>query len=175
MIDHLVGITVKKFGNPFPGWKGWRAAYNKAKKAAYLAMGKEWHLKIRPRHFTADAKRRYGYAPREGEPGNQNAHGFWKSYTGRKRKYHHHGRPLEWAGQSKRATRLARVTSTSRGVRIAGSLGGLGRRPHPKSPDMEAELLTVDQQDADQMAKVFAKSTDQQISRMHTNQTQVLA
>lgn len=174
MIDHLVGITVKKFGNPFPGWKGWRTAFNKAKKAAYRAMGMEWHLKIRPGHFAAGASRRYGYAPREGEPGNTNTHGFWTSYTGRKQKYHHHRRPLEWESQSKRATRLARVTSTSRGVRIAGSAGRLGLRPYAKSPDMIEELLTVDQRDADQLARAFAKSMDQQISRMQTRETQVL-
>lgn len=171
MIGNLIGLKLKIFGNPFPGWKGWRTFFNRAKKQAYYDAGAVWQMEIRPEHFTLRAAARYGYAPRGGEGGKPDPYGFFRSYTGRKQKKWGHRRPLEWCGRSRRATRLARITSSRRHVRLVVDAGRLGYRPHPASPDMEEELGTLDQRDAKRLAEAWAASMEESLAKLKSVET----
>ena len=160
---NFMGFRLRRFG-PLPGIKGWKGIFGRAKKAAYYALGLMWHVDIRPEHFTKSGAQRYQYAPRGGEAGNPDRYGFWRSYTGRKQKKYHHTKPLMLTGQSQRATRMAMITSTSRGARIAVGAGRLGNKT-PAGPDMEEELITIDQRDARRLADRWAREVEKELAK----------
>lgn len=162
-LPNLIAFNVRRFG-PVPGIKGWRGILGRAKKAAWYALGLMWHLDIRPEHFTKAGAQRYGYAPRGGEPGNPDPYGYWRSYTGKKQKKYHHTKPLTLTGRSQRATRMATVTSTSKGARVAVSAGNLGQQ-NPDGPDMIAELMAIDRRDVTRLAEGWAREVEKELAK----------
>ena len=43
--------------------------WNRLKALAWTLVGKHWHEKLRPKHFTKQGAQEYRYQPRSGEPG----------------------------------------------------------------------------------------------------------
>jgi len=159
---NLVVFSLRYTG-PVPGIKGWRGILNRVKKAAYYAMALLWHTGIRPGHFTRAGAQRYGYAPREGQLGKTDRFGYWRSYTGRKHKQYHHVDPLRLTGRSLRATRTARITSTSRSARLAFNAGKLALK-RADLPDMEQEFTVIDQADAERMAERWTRTLERELA-----------
>ncbi len=116
---------------------------NEDKADAYAETGRYWHKHFRPKHFTKEGAREYGYLPRKGEPGNPHPKGFWASYTGRKLREQKHKLPLVWSGQSRALSAMGRVRATSKGVKVTMPARALNFK-HPKSKiKMAEELRTV--------------------------------
>jgi len=140
---------------PVPNVKGGLAMLNRSKKAGYLAMGRYWFTHLRLQHFTNAAARRYNYAPREGDPGRPDPHGFEASYRGQKLKEQGHTRPLEKTGESQSQTNTANITATSKHVRLSMAAGWIGVHGGGHKIDMEEEFTAIDQRDADELAEAF--------------------
>lgn len=141
---------------PVPNVKRGLTILNQAKRAGYIAMGKHWFIKIRPQHFSNAASSKYGYAPRQGDPGKPRLLGFRWSTQGRKLAEHGHTRPLEKTGESRLETGTGTLTSSSRHVRISMPAGWIGSSAHRRHGiDLADELTRVDQADAEELAGVF--------------------
>jgi len=116
-----------------------------AAKASLAVVGETWHDKTLPEHFKPAAAGRYKYRDRT------------ETYRKRKRRVHGHARPLEYSGEMKRQVlRMARVTSTGRGARVA--LKGpryLYAYRKAGQPDKAAELIAVTPAEAEDMAQVL--------------------
>jgi hypothetical protein len=152
-------IRLKEIG-PVLNARNGQAMANRAKKEAYMAMGRYWHVAIRPQHFTRAAMAAYGYAPRKGDPGRPDPYGFKRSYLGKKLKEHGHTRPLEKTGESMAQTRTATISASSRHVRISFMAGWLASGTRRHAIDLEDELTAINQEDADDLADTFARAAD---------------
>jgi hypothetical protein len=96
-----------------------RADWVRLMAYAWEQVGRKWHLEMRPKHFTKQGALEYYYEPRQGEQTGTSGKRFWSSYTGRKLKKFGHTLPLVWSGETRAASGTAKITATSRGVRIA--------------------------------------------------------
>jgi len=106
-----------------------------------------WHAGMLPHHFgtLAQVQARYPgvYEKRTAK------------YMRRKAKKYKHQRMLDFTGQTRiQVTRAIRISGTSKGAsgRMTGANRGLNFR-RTDQPDMRAELLTVNQQEADELAR----------------------
>ena len=133
----LRGIVVIE-GSP----KKMKGLFSNFVKAELQQIVRDWHRKILPRHFQADAHKRYNYAPRT------------EKYLRYKKKKHPEANDLVWSGESRRMLeRSIRVSGTKR--RAAGTM----QAPRyfwmtsPNHPRMGEELTAVTQQETLEMAK----------------------
>jgi hypothetical protein len=146
-----------------------RKAHNAAAKEAWPDAGEHWFGEIRPKHFTPEGAREYGYHKRKGE--NQSGARFDRSYTGRKLKKFGHTNPLEYSGESKRRTEQGRVSATSRGARVVMNAPALNFK-HPKSRIvMRAELAAISRGDAEDVGRVFDRSYDRGLKQFNETTT----
>jgi len=166
----LTLIKLKEIG-PVPGTSRARAQYNRAKKAAYLAIGKKWFADLRPQHFTKRGAQMYGYKSRKGDPGNPDPYGFRKSYQGQKLKKYGHTRPLVKTGESARATSIASITGSSRHVRLSMPGGWIGATNHKHHIDTLDEFTRLSDSDREVLAETWAESFDRALAMEQATKT----
>jgi hypothetical protein len=131
--------------------------FNELRRHAWEKVGYYWHANFRPKHFTREGAREYGYQPRAGEPGRPKKN-FWRSYAGWKQKHLGHQLPLVLTGELREATRVFRVvatsTATSSRLRVILPAAAKANFRHPKSPiDMRAELTHVSEAEAAELVQ----------------------
>ncbi len=105
-----------------------------AVKAALGAVGLDWHRKTLPDHFKPGAESRYRYQRRT------------PKHLADKLKQFGHQRPLVFTGTlAAEVQRLARITSTGKGVRVVmkGPKYLYMRRRDQKQPDKAKELTAT--------------------------------
>ena len=111
---------------------------NRFMKVSWYAAGIFYHDELAPKRFTVEHGRKARYTKRMGEVLPFGSKGWKRSYYGRKYRSPRGGgvnraEPLVFSGATQRAMKVARVSSTSKGVRIRYPGGrGLNRR-HPRS------------------------------------------
>lgn len=140
-----------------------------AAAAGNAAAVEHWHEHFRAGHFTPAGGRKYGYQPRKGdnEPPRVVSRSTNPRYAGRtvanphyswqKRRRMKHNKPLVWSGRSEQASKVMKVTATSK--RGVGAFTALPKyfyqfRRDLKTPDKAAELTTVVSDEAEAMARV---------------------
>lgn len=89
----------------------------KIQRHMWDTMARHWHRYIRPKHFTPAGAAEYGYRPRTAD------------YVDKKRKKYGHNDPLVFTGTSKRLSRIARITATSKGSKTRMSVPALNFHP----------------------------------------------
>ncbi len=157
-----------------PGVPRWRSHVNRAQKEAWAKGGEYWHLRLRAKHFTKAGAREYHYTPRKGEAGSgvpfkTKRH---ESYLAYKLRRYKHTRPLEATGGLKRLSRMARITSTSKGVRVALSQANKANLRHPKSTiNMREELTTVSVREEQPIARELDRELNLRLNRIKTVDT----
>ncbi len=140
-------------------------ALNQMLVAAWKKVGIHFHEKFRPKHFTKEGAREYGYQKRAGEAGGLGQR-FWKYYTGIKQKTKHHTLPLVWAGEAGGALSLSRSANVD--ARIGGvklNYTGLQKLhlKNPKSPiDMVKEFTTISDAENRELEEVWIKEFERQ-------------
>lgn len=142
--------------------KGMKGAIAKFQKAAFGVIGIMWHRQFRPRHFTHEGSRLYGYTARKGARGS--AVKFKGSYTARKLKAFGHTNPLVFSGLSLRLSKIRDVRATRHGNRVILPTGFNRRNPH-SNIDMRAEVTAVVRSEEVKLTKRFDGSLQQQIDR----------
>lgn len=129
-------------------------------KGELSEVGRFWHRRKLPRHFTTKAETQYDYQARSA------------AYSRYKAKRFGHRNPLVYTGELKRmVTRMARISSTSKGVRVnmTGPRYLYQYRKDFNQPDKAAELTAVTETETETMAKLL----DRRITRrLNANQTQ---
>lgn len=126
----------------YKGFPPTKRAYNEVKKEVFLDVGRMWHERFRPLHFTEAGKARYGYFLRKGEGMVKGSKAYKRSYTGRKERLFGHTKPLVFSTEGERLSRLEDVRATSNMGKVI-----LPRKfnfKHPKSRiNMREELTRV--------------------------------
>lgn len=160
-------ITIRERG-PTP--RKLRKVYTAAKRVAWLATGKLFHLEMRDKRFTSEHGRKAGYAPRQGEVAGLGRR-WWSTYTGQKQKKWGHTRPLEWSGETRRAVKSANITSTTKGARVAyPGARKLNYRRWPTSPHMAEEFRRLLPDEITPLANTFDESLDREMNRDQTQE-----
>lgn len=172
----LVNMKMRTVGF-IPGVPRWKSQVNKAKKGAWERGGQFWHLRLRSKHFTKAGAREYHYTPRKGEAGSGVPFKTkkYESYQAYKLRRFHHTRPLEKTGELKRLSRMARITSTSKGVRVALSAANKANLRHPNSTiNMREELTTISVREEPQIAREIDRELNLRLNRIKTVNTKTL-
>lgn len=141
-----------------------KKVFNASKKEAWHDTAVEFHAEYRDRRFTEQHATAAGYTRRKGEGQAFGSKAWRASYTGKKHRMFGHTRPLEFSGESRRAARQVRVSSTSKGSRAAyAGLRKFNFR-HPKSQiRMGEEFRRILPREADELAKHFDRALDQHL------------
>lgn len=142
-----------------------RGQFSRAKKAAYHKIGVHWFRYLRPKHFTHEGFREYGYTPRKGQELPRGSREFWKSYCGRKLRLHGHMLPLVFTGESRGLSRTANVRATSKGVRVVMAAVRKLNWRHPESQVYAAaELRRVSDGEARELTRIFGFELNRRLS-----------
>jgi hypothetical protein len=131
------------------------------KKQAYMDMGKYWHAKIRPKHFTIAGAREYKYVKRSLE------------YTRRKLKFGP-ARPLVWTGESEQLSKSARITATSKGVKVFLNVPTLNRPTKLRRINMREELTSFSERDVRVLTKRLTDSYIRRLNRIRRQRTKTI-
>jgi len=155
-----------------PGQSYTRSEFNAAKKEAFADAARFYFQNIRPKHFERPAVQEYGYAPRQGDPGNPGPKGFKKSYVARKIAKFGHNRPLVFSGSSLAATRMATIRPTSKGAQISVPVGYLNFKPKNFKGDMGQEFKSFSQADIRDIEQIIARSLLGRLKRCQQTRTE---
>lgn len=146
-------------------------------RAAAFATALYWAQNYLPIHFTKRAIRRYGYAPRSGEPGSGKA--FKGSYSEAKLKRRSNGdgvqaigevKPFVWSGRSReKALSGANVTAVARNYqsyegRIAIPTDTLNYLRGRINADVE--LRAVSREEAAQLEVIFGDTYEAELNKL---------
>lgn len=151
-------------------------AWNKLARESWQEVGHWWHETIRPKHFTAEGKAEYQYAPRSGERSGSGGKAFWRSYTGRKLRSKGHTLPLVFTGELRARSAVARIqtfaTSSGAGVRIfLPQAQKANFRNKHSSIDMRDELTRVSLREADEAARRYDEAMERRLRAIQESQT----
>lgn len=165
-------VTVRERG-PTP--RKMRKVHNQAAKAAWVETGKTFHAEMRDDRFSVAHGKKAGYKPRKGEESGLDRRAFFRSYTGRKLRRFHHRRPLEFSGETRRLVRMATISSTSKGGRVAypGARKFNFRNPH-SDINMAEEFRRLLPEETATLAGTFDAALDRNLNKDHTTETKVL-
>lgn len=151
-----VRFTIKERG-PTP--RGMIGKFNDCSRKAGTAMGVAWWSRFRPKHFTHEGAREYGYAKRRGEGAGRGTKEWWQSYTGRKQRVYHHTLPLVWSGASRELAKTGdiRCTATRSMTRVyvrirAPALKFINPVTHI---DLAEEMTTISDRERVELLKVY--------------------
>ena len=136
--------------------------FHRAVKTEFAHVGQYWHERMLADHFKIAAEKKYYYQPRKA------------SYIRRKAKRFGHRRPLEFTGDMKRqVTRMARITSTSKGARVAmtGPRYLYMYRKDLNQPDKAAELTFVTNEEINKLAQILDRRMTTRIAGVKTFET----
>jgi hypothetical protein len=131
---------------------------NIAIRQEFAIIGEDWHRKHRPRHFTLDGIRRYGYTPRK------------RSYNRRKRREYGHTLPLVKSGVSKTLSTDKTVRATLRGVSITMPVRVLNFKTRGSAVNKLAEFRTISDDEIDSYETKMTRNLDRRIRRHRTQQ-----
>jgi len=157
-------IRFKGFPSPRRGAAG--KQLRAALKLTWFDVGRFWHRRIRPKHFTPEGGREYKYTARQGSNRSPGGKGFNRSYTGRKLRQKGHRNPLVWSGQTRALTRIQRITSTSKGVRInlTAAARKLNLRPSGWTVSLGDEMVRVSSKDARMIEDVMNRLLNRRLN-----------
>lgn len=133
------------------------------KKRGFMAMGTQWHRKMRPQHFTRAAYAKYGYKRRT--PAHEKL----------KEKMYGHRRPLVFSGESEQLSRIRDVRATAKGARVVMRVPRLNIRRSANSPNMREEMTRIAIKERDRLVAGFAKSLENQWNSMPGQRRKVIA
>lgn len=161
MTGKFLTITIRDRG-PTP--RKLAKAMTAAKRAAWLDVATRFHAEYRDRRFTHEHAREAGYTARKGELQARGSKAFRNSYTGQKLRIHRHTRPLEFSGDTRRAVRFARISSTTAIGRVAYSGAGKFNFRHPKSQiRMGEEFRRITRREAFELGEYFDLMLDRRL------------
>ena len=143
---------------------------------AWRAVGEKWHRDFRPKHFTVEGGKAYGYLPRSGDLRTPGSKAFFRSYQGRKFAKFGHTKPLVWSGTSEQQT----ATGTSieprvDGVRIVMNAPHLEFRNPRSQIDMQDELTRVTAPERAELAEVHNREMDRQLREFGGSETKTFS
>lgn len=160
----LVTIKVRERGNTPRGMK---RAFNNASKAAWYATAMEFHRNYRDKRFTIEHAREAGYAHRKGELIARGSAAFRRSYTGRKLRIHGHTNPLEFSGETRKAVRLANISSTNKGGKAAyRGASKFNFNPPRSRVRMSEEFRRITQAEAVELAAYYDRQLDSELKAL---------
>ncbi len=167
----MIGFTIRERG-PTP--RHVVRVMRTASKAGYEQAGRWWFQECRPKHFTREAYRLYGYTPRVGE-GGAAVQKMWKgTYTARKLKKWGHTDPLVYGGFTRRITNSATITATSKSVRVVMPAGNLAMQPKKARMILLNDAEVVTQHELARMAAIIDRIIDNHLkSANETHETKI--
>ena len=130
-----------------------RKSMTAAKKGSWFDTAAHWHTQFRKRRFTKAWARVARYTKRS------------RKYERRKEAIYGHKNPLEYTGETKRAVRQARITSTSKGnrIRYIGARKLNFRNPNSKVRAAE-EFRRIPAGEARELAGVLNRRLDKRLA-----------
>jgi hypothetical protein len=142
-----------------------RAVMRAAQKAAWLDVAKSFAANNVPQRFTSSFASEANYSHRSGQELPRGSKQFWRSYFGRKIRKFGHADPFVWSGDTRRAARVATVSSTSNGASIR--LPGTGRINY--KPKYAAEFRRIIPREANEIGKLFDARLDVYLRESRSN------
>ena len=138
-----------RYDGPVPGSVNLRArTWRKLQKASWSALGRYWHKKIRPKHFTAAGAAEYGYRRRD------------RNYTAGKLEQFGHTNPLELSGEAKRQSGQEDVRATFKRVRV------VIHAPKLNFHNMSEELRTISTAEGKTLSNKFDAWLERRLKRI---------
>lgn len=164
------------YSGPVPGSQNLRQReWNDVVREAWRQVGLYWVKAFRPKHFTAEGGREYGYAKRSGERGNAGSQGFKRSYVGKKLAKFGHTKPLVWSGRSEAATRSARIHATATrnksGVEIFMNAPTLNLRNKYNDTNMRAEMTRISERETIELVRLHRRTSEALLRAIKTKTT----
>lgn len=133
--------------------RGLRKIMNAAQKESYFEVGVEYQSEYSDLRFTNRHATAAGYADRS------------KNYERRKLRLFGHTRPLEYSGTSRRLSRVANITATSKGVTVRWPGLRVFNFSNPKMrANMAEEFTKVLPDEAEKLTRSFDQKLDQKIN-----------
>ena len=158
-----------------PTPRGMKRELNAIKKIAFEQLGIWWHTTMRPKHFTHQGAKEYGYSPRKGERGSKGGGRFRSSYTGRKLRKFGHTLPLVYTGESRALTRIRNVRATSTGVRVIMRAPTLNRQNRNSQVNMREELTRVSIREHNELDRLMGRIMERRLQAVRTGGVRRLA
>jgi len=129
-----------------------RKKFNDTLKQEYEEIGLTWHKKHRPRHFTLDGARRYGYAKRS------------RGYNRSKKRQFGHTLPLVKTGKSRaRATQISRIKPTRTNVSVSVPVRTFNFRPANSNVNMRKEFSTIARDEVQVYERQFKRNVERKL------------
>jgi hypothetical protein len=168
-------FTLRERG-PTP--RGMARRLNDCAREAGAQMGTFWWTQFRPKHFTREGAREYGYAKRRGEGAGTKSKEWWTSYTGKKQRKFHHTLPLVWSGQSRTLAGIRDVRATATRnrtrVRVVIHAPALNWRNPVTAIDLRDEMTRVSASEAEALTGVFERDVTRRLNAItDTTQTTI--
>lgn len=134
-------------------------AMRKVTKYCFYLLGKYWHEKILPKHFTTGAYGEYGYQPRSA------------AHQARKQKKFQHGLPNVFTGVMRdevlrKDNQDVRDTSTGVKIHIHGPQHLYAYRKDYDQPDKAAELIAVSERDRELLSRFMQKHLTSEATKL---------
>lgn len=140
-----------------------RKAYTKGSKRAWAETAKKFHTDLRDKRFSEEHARTARYKKRT------------EKYLEAKQRKFGHTRPLEWSGETRRAVKTARITSTSsRGKAAYAGARKLNFRSGPNAPNMAKEFRHLTSADKKYLAKDYDANLNRELNADQTTSTRTL-
>ena len=140
-----------------------RKSMTTAKRHGWREASFHFHANLRDKRFTQEHAREAGYLRRS------------KEYTERKQQLFGHRNPLEFTGETRRAVRMGRVSSTTKLGRIAyPGARKFNFRNSRSQIRMQLEFRKITRREAREIAGVFDKEIDRRLNIDQTTDTRVL-
>lgn len=129
----IIRVTIKK-----PRWLT-QSVFNQVMKASMESVGRQWHVKILPDHFSLEESKKYRYRKRSSD------------YTKQKQRRFGHTDPLRWKDRLKRVLlrRSGRSISATKG-KVTVTLRTAG---HANYTRRGKELTAFSKYDQQQLAR----------------------
>lgn len=152
-------------------YRGWITAYmsrsawgRQVDQPSWPAPFLLWRDRFRPRHFTEEGARLYGFAKRFGEDMPRNSKDFRKSYVGHKLRAKHHAKPLIWSGRTMAETRRGYVKAFIRkaSYTMPCPVAALPR-PSNSQVDLVHDLTEISQSEAREMLRAKERAMIERI------------
>lgn len=148
--------------------------WKRVKRAAYRGVAEYWYANIRPKKFTHEGAREYGFTPRSGEEAGIKGRAFWRSYTGRKLKKFGHTLPNVWKGSMRTETAKKRITAKYSGSRIRVHARVFNLYPNARTRvNPKAEMRQMSANDRKNLRKEAGRITMAELPKRHRGKTVV--
>jgi len=155
------GYLAIKVRDRGPIGRGLKSQFNVASKAAWFETAKYFHTNLRERRFDPEHQRAAGFSQRKGQGLPEGSKFYKRSYTGRKQRRFGHTRALEFTGDTRRAIRAARISSTSKGGKASYPGASKFSFRHPRSRiRMQEEFRQILPTEVDELATYYDTQLD---------------